>query len=239
MTSDYRNSHLTKGNTYNDSLANSPWTSYMTRMETHIVTSILSSIGEIPRSLDFACGTGRLTKTIEKFADNNIALDVSQSMVSQAKKECKKTKFIIGDITKEKIDIDPVNLITSFRFFGNAQDELRIAVLEALNRLLVDDGYLLINNHRNPWAFSSISLRLAGKNEGMDLSYFKLKSLLRQCGFTVKKTYGIGWWVARSKFKTEAVLQSRTGRFLEPLSNFPPVIPICPDMVIVAQKLKT
>jgi SAM-dependent methyltransferase len=208
----------------------------MTGMETSIMTSILSGMGGIPRSLDFAAGTGRLTKVVEKFSDQSFAIDISQSMVEQAKKDCKKTTFFIGDITRERIDIDPVNLITSFRFFGNAQDELRIAVLEVLNRYLAQDGYLIINNHRNPWAINSLSLRLAGKDEGMDLSYFKLKSLLQACGFTIKKSYGIGWWVVRSKFKTEAVLQSSAGRFFESLSNFPPILPICPDMVIVAQK---
>ncbi len=236
VISDYRDSHLTKGSTYNNSLANNPWDNYMTGMETSIMTSILSGMGGIPRSLDFAAGTGRLTKVVEKFSDQSFAIDISQSMVEQAKKDCKKTTFFIGDITRERIDIDPVNLITSFRFFGNAQDELRIAVLEVLNRYLAQDGYLIINNHRNPWAINSLSLRLAGKDEGMDLSYFKLKSLLQACGFTIKKSYGIGWWVVRSKFKTEAVLQSSAGRFFESLSNFPPILPICPDMVIVAQK---
>lgn len=208
----------------------------MTKMETSIITTILSDIGKIPRSLDFACGTGRLTKTIEEFSDQSFALDISPSMVEQAKNVCEKTTFFLGDISQEKIEIDPVNLITSFRFFGNAQHKLRIEVLEALNKYLVQDGLLIINNHRNPWAISRMSLRLAGINEGLDLNYFKLRTLLQQCGFTIKKTYGIGWWVLRSKFKTEAILQSGTSKFLESLSNFSPIIPICPDMIIVAQK---
>jgi SAM-dependent methyltransferase len=237
VTLDYRNSHLTKGSTYNDALESNPWDSYMTRMETRIITSILSNIGSISKSLDFACGTGRLTKTIENFSDQSFAIDVSQSMVDQAKKDCKKTTFIIGDITKDKIDIDPVNLITSFRFFGNAQDELRISVLKALNQYLDKDGYLVINNHRNPWAISSISLRLAGINDGTDLNYFKLKSLLQNCGFTIKNTYGIGGWVIRNKFKTDTgILQSRASQLLEPLSSFSPIVPLCPDMIIVAKK---
>lgn len=239
MTSDYRNSHLAKGNTYNDTLASGPWDSYMTSMETSLMESILSGLGKIPSALDFACGTGRLTKTIENFVNQSFAVDISQSMVEQAKKDCKKTKFFIADISREEIDIDAVYLINSFRFFGNAQNELRLAVLKALNRYLVQDGYLVINNHRNPWAINSISHRLAGKGEGIDLSYFKLKSLLRKCGFTIKDTYGIGWWVVRSKFKTEATLHSRFSGFLEPLSSFSPFVPICPDMIIVAQKIES
>lgn len=236
---DYRDSHIVKGKAYNDTLANNPWDDYMTNMETSLMISILSGLDKIPRSLDFACGTGRLTKTIEKFSDQSFGIDISQSMVEQAKNDCKKTKFFIGDISQEKIPLDPVDLITSFRFFGNAQDELRIAVLEALNRYLVQDGYLVINNHRNPWAINSISQRLAGKGEGIDLSYFKLKSMLQRCGFAIKETYGIGWWVVRSKFQTETVLQSRIGRMLEALSSFSPIVPICPDAIIVAQKNKS
>ena len=39
------------------------------------------------------------------------------------------------------------DLVTSFRFFGNAQDELRSSALAAINRHLRPQGYLIINNH--------------------------------------------------------------------------------------------
>jgi SAM-dependent methyltransferase len=238
--SDYRLSHLDRGDTYDRYLAETPIDSYMHEMESRIVRRAVPALfdGPIPRYLDFACGTGRMTSVFEPMAETAFGIDVSESMVSQARGKCPRTQFRIHDITQSPPDIAPVDLVSSFRFFGNANDDLRVAVLDALNRLLLPGGYLVVNDHRNPQAIHHLLYRLTGGTETVDLSYFKMRRLLRAAGFAIQRSYGIGWWIVRSGLARQEMLDSALGRFLEPVSRLPFLAPICTDMVIVARKVR-
>jgi hypothetical protein len=82
-------------------------------------------------------------------------------MLAIAKEKLKRTEIIEADITAENI-LKPrkFNLITAFRFFLNAEPDLRSVAIGALAELLDEDGYLVFNNHQNsgsPW----IKLRYA------------------------------------------------------------------------------
>jgi len=237
---DYRESHKQRGDTYDEYLMCEPISAYMTKIENSLLKSIVPPLfpNALPVYLDFACGTGRITSVVSPLSKNSFGVDVSDSMLEQAKKKCPNTEFINKDITENSLNIEPVDLITSFRFFGNAQDSLRSKVLDELNKSLKMDGYLLINNHRNPWCLQNTLGRLTGGKNELDLSPSKFKSLLNENGFRIKKTYGIGAWIFMYSLAQPKYLDSSLSHYLEFFSKLPGAHLIAPDALIIAQKYK-
>ena len=160
---DYRRSHLERGQHYDANLDQDPASAYLTAWERELLPRVVSPYfpSGIDRYLDFACGTGRVTQLLAPFAQQVVGVDVSESMMSIAMARLPEARFLHADITRaddnKAHDLGLFNLIRSFRFFGNAEDSLRVAVLRALHERLADDGILLINNHRNP---NAIAMRL-------------------------------------------------------------------------------
>ncbi len=235
----YRNSHVKKGKDYDDFIKNQPFDAYMASVEAELLTKIITTNYKesVPRYLDFASGTGRIIELLEKYAKKSISIDISKEMQEQAKKKCKVTEFICADITQENISIEPVDLITAFRFFGNAENNLRMSVLKLLNTYLKENGMLVINNHRNPLAIKNILHRITGGNRDLDLSYFKLRSLLEQCGFKIIKTYAIGAWILRDKYAQSLQPDSKLTNRLESAFRSGKFSILSPDMIIVAKKI--
>ena len=236
---DYRNSHLRKGKDYDRDLSHGDFDTYMTHLEGKILSKVVSQLfpSGIPRYLDFACGTGRITQQMEPLAKASYGVDVSPSMMEQARRKCPRTTFFLRDITAEKLDIPSVNLVTAFRFFGNAQDDLRRSVLKALHGLLAHGGYLVINNHRNPGSINNRLLRLRGESFEENLSHGKLRRLLGDAGFSIERTYGIGLWMVLGRLNRPEVFSSRLVQVVEPLSRIGPMGAFCPDAVIVARRV--
>ena len=140
------------------------------------------------RVMDFACGTGRILSALERHFTNPTGVDVSESMLCFAKSKCIKSRILQQDITKEPIDCK-FDLVTAFRFFLNAEESLKIEVLEAIRRNLNSDGILIANIHQN----SSSPLGMAHKVRNLitrsqrsnDLSYKEFEVVLNSCGFKV------------------------------------------------------
>ena len=235
---DYRQSHLGKGADYDASLAQTPFDAYMTRHEREILARLIRELfpNRIPQYLDFACGTGRITSVVEDYADASYGVDVSDNMLAQAKARCTRTTFLVTDLTRDTRPLGPFNLITAFRFFGNAEDELRRAVLNRLSGLLAPGGYLIFNNHRNPWSVRNLITRLRGQDVEVDLSPRKTRRLLQAAGLDVVRSCGIGAWVIRDQLRQEGPLTSPMASRLEPISRLPFLAAFCPDAVIVARK---
>jgi SAM-dependent methyltransferase len=236
---DYRHSHLHKGEEYENWLNQGGFEPYMHAREAAGLESTIRAIRRstaVERALDFACGTGRITSILERLVKDVVGIDVSESMVAQARKKCTRTQFIIQDITSSPLDIPAQHLITAFRFFGNAEPPLRRAALAALVGLLSPGGYLVINNHRNPSSLYSRIKRLRGDHVDESLGYSSLYGLLKEAGLTVTSTYGIGGWFLHDRLDREAVVNSRFVRVVEPLSRTPGVYRVCPDAIIVARK---
>ncbi|MEM7504679.1 MAG: class I SAM-dependent methyltransferase [Pseudomonadota bacterium] len=233
---DYRESHLSKGEDYDADLSRGNMDTYMTTCELRILKSVVPQLfpHKIPRYLDFACGTGRITEVVGAMAELSVGLDVSENMIGQARLKCPQTKFIIGDITQQDIDLEPVDAITAFRFFGNAQDELRIKVLAGLRRVVKPGGYLIVNNHRNPNSLHERLSRLKGETTQTDLSHTKLKELFGDQGFNVERTIGVGLWVMMHRLRVDT-MQRVFLQKLEPLSRLPFVSTLCPDAVVIAR----
>lgn len=200
----YRESHKYegKGAEYEAYYQNKAWQKFLWSRERDILLRILKKyfIGRDVHLLDFACGTGRITEFLENHVKTSTGVDVSGSMLAFAKEKLKRTDLIETDITAENI-LKPrkFNLITAFRFFLNAEPELRSVGIRALAELLDEDGYLVFNNHQNsgsPW----IRLRYAHyrkKNpEGIYnvMSIGQMKKLVEEAGLEIVEIFSIGFF---------------------------------------------
>lgn len=200
----YRESHkyAAKGAEYEAYYQNKAWQRFLWSREQEIILRILEKYfaGRDIHLLDFACGTGRITEFLENRVKTSTGVDVSDSMLAVARKKLKQTEIIKADITVENV-LKPkkFNLITAFRFFLNAEPELRFAAIKALAELLDEDGYLAFNNHQNsgsPW----IKLRYAHyrkKNpEGTFnvMSIEQMKKLAEGAGLEIVEIYPAGFF---------------------------------------------
>src|SRR5438874_9368849 len=118
-TEDYRDSHRTRGGDYDRTIFSTPLDAYADKWEAHHLGRVLQKLyaSRIPRYLDFACGTGRITQRVEPLAVESIGVDVSESMLAAARLKCQKTRFVCVDLTREEPDLGTFDLVTSFRFF--------------------------------------------------------------------------------------------------------------------------
>lgn len=237
--SDYRSSHFHRGNSYDETIAAAPFDAYMAELERIHLGEIIPTLfpNGIPRYLDFACGTARITQTVSLRAKQAIGVDISPSMLETARHKCPNVEFIHADLTQSAADIGQFDLVTSFRFFGNAQSALRHQVLEVLARLVRPGGYLIINNHRNPHSLAALLHRVTGGLMEMDLTYFRLRRLLAEHGFKIIDSRPIGTWLFRSSMM--AKLGKPEGKLLarEKLFGHRVLSVIAPDTILITQRI--
>lgn len=237
LIEDYRQSHLGKGGQYDANLAAQPFDNYMAAWERRHLEEILWSIapGGVGRALDFACGTGRITETVATFARESIGVDVSPTMLEIARSKCPATRFELVDLTSADPDVGQFDLITSFRFFGNAQDALRDAALDAIVRRLAANGRFILNSHRNPRALYARLQQLTGAaDSGMDLHLPKLRALLGKHGLRIVLLRPIGAWMFRDRLMLDTPADSARARRFEALFGGSWLAPIAPDVIVVA-----
>ena len=145
--------------------------------------------GGVDKYLDFACGTGRITSIVENYSKSSTGVDISEEMLRIAKQKCKKTRFIRKDILSDEKFNEKFNLITSFRFFLNADDTLRRAVLERLRKNLNDEGYLVFNIHMNRYSligFQFFLRKILFKSKVINtMSLYYTKKILKEKGYKI------------------------------------------------------
>jgi SAM-dependent methyltransferase len=234
---DYRDSHRQRGDTYDARLADNPFDAYMARWEAWWLPRIVRGLypGGVPRYLDFACGTGRITQVVAPLAHEAVGVDIAPSMLAAARARCPSVRFVQADLTREAVDLGEFDLATSFRFFGNAQDELRGAALHAIAQRLRPRAHLVINSHRNPWAVQALLHRASGGEHGMDLHHAKLTRLLRAHGFAVVARHPIGFWLYRSRMLADpAIVDAPAPR--ERRFSAAALAAFAPDAIVVARK---
>jgi len=159
---DYRQSHLEKGNDYHDLFESNARRSLIWNFEKRILEQIYFKYFKKKKDLahlDFACGTGRIINFLSNFFSTSVGVDVSDNMLEVAKKNAgPHSMFLNVDLTSEKhLNDKKFDLITAFRFFPNAQEDLRNATAKTLIGLLKNEGLLVANLHTN---YGSIRLRI-------------------------------------------------------------------------------
>jgi predicted TPR repeat methyltransferase len=152
--SSYVDSHKdpAKGRQYDAYYASDPWARYLWSREQEVLAQALELyFGQRSvRALDFACGTGRICGFLETRVASCTGVDVSEAMLGQARVKLQRTVLHKANLLEQNpFEKESFDLITAFRFFVNAEPELRRAALRALAPLLAPDGCLIFNNHQN------------------------------------------------------------------------------------------
>lgn len=104
------------------------------------------------KALDFACGTGRITSFLLPRCKQVVGIDISEEMLSEARRKLPQVIFIHGDLTRDRALLrafEPFDCVTAFRFFLNAEPALRHEVLAVMHEVLKPGGILICNNHGN------------------------------------------------------------------------------------------
>ena len=240
----YRDSHMSEqhsnfyerfyymGDTYDTRL----W-----KMEEWILDKIIDKYfgSSIPINyLDFACGTGRVCAYLEEKVENSLGIDISRKMLEIARGKVKKTQLVEGDMTKKNILAEKkFNLVTSFRFFLNAESELRDDALKSIYPVLIQDGILVFNIHGNINSVRHIPLFLKKIKNGYwtksELSIKDIECFLKKQNFHIVEVHGISF-MPKSFSK---ILPLSVWIFLEKMFYKLKIVNnYCIDLVIVAKK---
>lgn len=194
---DYRLSHTAKGygQHYEKTFSSKRTGFYYKTCEQPFLNKLFSEIAKNSNGpvLDFACGTGRITKILNNHFTDITAIDVSDEMLQSAKKSLPQIKFLHTDVSRENVLNRKFKLITAFRFILNAQPELRNQCLHWINKHLKDDGVLIINNHLRKNSLKGLLINFV-KSFGLwktrnILSDNDFKNIMLQNGFSCKKLF--------------------------------------------------
>jgi len=150
----YTDRHKGRGEDYDETFSPdvNPYRAMLWRLEQRVLERVLRqhlTPGRIAQ-LDFACGTGRILGHLQAQVASAVGVDVSASMLEVARRAAPAAELIEADLTQHDVLGDRrFHLITAFRFFPNAEPELRRAVLGVLARHLAPGGILVFNNHKH------------------------------------------------------------------------------------------
>jgi len=191
-----------------------------------------------PRYLDFACGSGRILAALEGRCHEPTGIDVSSAMLDLARGKVEASRLVHGDLTTNaSLLTGPYELITAFRFFLNAEGELRAQVLRALHGLLAEDGVLILNIHGNMPSLRSLSVlvrrfRHSRERPPRQLSFPAMRRLLADHGFEVVDSRGYGFLTSG----WHRLLTPAASLALEPLGRLWPVKHLAVQLLVTCRK---
>ena len=196
---DYTSSHFNKGEDYHIKFEKLPGRKIMWDLERKIINDFIDN-KEIYNHLDFACGTGRIAKFLEKNNNEQYLIDSSKKMLEFAKKilNPKKSNFIEDDFTKINLN-KKFDLITAFRFFPNAEFFLRDKAMKFISEHLNDNGILIINNHYNFWSIPFFFSRLTFRNNGFGMCHKEIVRLVKINNLKIYKYKSVGLLTNKDK----------------------------------------
>ncbi len=148
--------------------------------------------------LDFACGTGRITCMVEHLVDSSTAVDVSESMIHEAKAKLKRTG-IIHVLEDDLLREERFQLITAFRFFVNAEPALRASAMNYLAGKLSMGWIFVFNIHQNSGSIhtraGAVVRRVRRVEPDQTMNYWSVAAatqMLIDCGLRVRRLYSVG-----------------------------------------------
>jgi SAM-dependent methyltransferase len=149
------------------------------------------------RYLDFACGTGRILSALEGIAATSTGVDISPNMAAVAVKRTTRSKIVVGDILQNPDLIDGAfDLITAFRFFLNAEPDLRIRVMRALaKRLRTPNSILIFSVHGNRTSLRHLAIWYRARRSGVrhsELAIGEVRELISRAGLELANWRGFG-----------------------------------------------
>lgn len=153
--SSYADTHLdsTKGTNYESGYQSNLGQKLYYEIEKPILRKIFNDVDSAASYLDFAAGTGRISILAADFLEDITLIDVSASMLDVAEERFSKVNIYCQDFRDENSKIcKSFDLITAFRFFANAEPQLRDDAFDFISRHLKKNGLFVFNNHRNFWS---------------------------------------------------------------------------------------
>jgi predicted TPR repeat methyltransferase len=172
------------------------------RFERNVLKSVVETHFLSPPSLlDFACGTGRIISFLSDYCQRAVGVDVSESMLSVARSHANGYSVVCADITRDDaLGEEQFDLVTAFRFFPNAEADLRREALVAIRRRMATGGILVFNNHKNSFsALYTVASVARGRRQGMRAS--EVKEMIERGGFQILETRHIGIIPATDRFR--------------------------------------
>jgi predicted TPR repeat methyltransferase len=187
----YVERHKARGQDYDESFSAqiNPYRAMVWRLEQQALDRILRDhLGSAEISqLDFACGTGRLLGHFTGRVSSATGVDVSAAMMEVARAAAPEAELLEADLTQQDVlGSRQFNLITAFRFFPNAEPELRRAVFLILARHLSQTGVLIFNNHKNRNSLRRRISRLFGREVARGtMTHAEVEELVGQAGLRI------------------------------------------------------
>lgn len=193
-TGSYTTSHYQKGKTYHSQFESEPGRGYIWSLEQSILRNIFTTSNKFFIHLDFAAGTGRISETCRNYVEKQILLDVSDTMLAEAKRRIGDASiYLTTDFRKdESISKSSIEIVTAFRFFPNAENHLRISALHYIHDILVPGGLLICNNHRNFWSPSYFLQRLLMLSGDIGMTNREMVASASKNGFKLVNSYSMG-----------------------------------------------
>ncbi len=194
---DYRQSHLAqgKGRSYAESFVRNPYKAMVWRYEQRVLDAIVSQLRPgVVSHLDFACGTGRILAYLEQFERiDSFGVEISVSMLDVARNSVKRSQILQGDLTRDDfLGNKRFDLITAFRFFANAQEDLRKDAIRALSAHLAPEGVLIFNNHKNLTFPTNRLKRKLGRGFTRGMTRGDADHLVASAGLVIERVYPFG-----------------------------------------------
>jgi SAM-dependent methyltransferase len=194
----YRESHAAAGygQRYDENYATGYYAAIYREVEAPLIEGLFKDHGGVDRSLlDFACGTGRITRLAIPYFGNVVGVDVSKAMLDQAQPSIPTATFIQQDLTEQQLN-ELFDVVTSFRFFLNAEHELRVQALKAIHKHLRHDGMLICNIHMNRQSIMggvyALMRIITGRIKHKTMSLSEFKKLLDQTNFEIEQVIWYG-----------------------------------------------
>lgn len=171
MKQEYSYSHMGegKGRAYDHEFRASPFLDYLWGREKELLRTLIrrekEDLSRPLRYLDFACGTGRILSVIEETGVDSVGLDISPSMMDEARTKVSRSRLVLGNFLEDpEVLGETFDVATAFRFFPNADDELRDAAAAFLAERVAPGGLLIVNNHQNWASLLCAGARVVGKS---------------------------------------------------------------------------
>jgi ubiquinone/menaquinone biosynthesis C-methylase UbiE len=207
---DYRECHLHVDavQAYRDLYAAGYYAAQWRQLEQPLLSRLFLNLKEngSRTMLDIACGQGRIARLGAKYFERVHGFDISPAMLAQAKQSfgddaslaVADVSFELGDVRTFTAD-QPFDVVTAFRFFLNAEDDLRLDGLRCARRNLMPGGTFIANVHvaaTSPLAMfyglSNTARRLLGKSSTAvrnSISVRQLRNLFASEGLRIDRVH--------------------------------------------------
>lgn len=234
----YRQSHISKGADYHADFQRLLPRSLSWEIERRILRKIVKRFlaNRSIEYLDFACGTGRILAYLEDHVTSATGIDVSPSMLQEARKRVSQAAVVQSDITRDQVLKEPqFDLITAFRFFPNAEPQLRREALDALICCLKENGFLVLNNHRSTTFLRSRLARLVtgGRRGNCGMAPQEVHDLTEGKSLELVATYHLG---IAPECETRPFKPRWLVRFVEEIGTRLPLASIASNIIYVYRR---